>query len=541
MGRTRIMKAIIKQVGFLLLFLLVLAALFAAWLYFGLGPDTKGLDPAAFSVGSGGDAPVRRVVKAADEAAPRPNMIIILADDLGYGDLGVQGARALDTPRIDRIAAEGIRLTDFYAAASTCSPSRAGLLTGRYPVRSGISTPLQPEGGTFARRLTHRAAIIMAKLGLVDMIGGANMVRGLPPSEITLAEALKTAGYRTAAFGKWHLGDFTELPEYHPFRHGFDRFVGFNMSNDDFPVAFWRGEEEIVEDIGADQSRYTRLFTDEAIRFMEDCKDRPFFVYLAHKDPHLPFFPSEPFAGKSDGGPYGDAVEEFDWNTGRIVDALERLGIAGRTLVIVTSDNGPWFEGSPGGLRGRKGQSFEGGFRVPFVAWWPGRIPAGAVSGEPAMGIDLFPTLLGLAGVSLPSDRTIDGIDLWPLLSGRAGGLPERALYFFHEYDVEGMRVGDWKYFRSVSHWTWPLPLDKRDTFAGRIAGVRDYTPPGSEVPIPTLGTWPRLFQVRRDSGESYDVVKKYPEKAREMGARMETWRQGFYSNPRGWNKKLTN
>ncbi len=529
------MKAVIRQAGFLLLSLLVLSALLAAWLYFGPKPDTKGLDPSAFAAGPKDDAPARRYVKVIDEEAPRPNVVVILADDLGYGDLGVQGARAIRTPCIDRIAAEGIRLTDFYAAASTCSPSRAGLLTGRYPVRSGFSTPLQAAGDTFARKLTHRAAIVMARLGLVDMMGGENIVHGLPLSEITLAEALKTAGYRTAAFGKWHLGDFTKLPEYHPFRHGFDRFAGFNGSNDDFPVAFWRGEEEIVEDIGADQSRYTRLFTDEAIRFIEDCGDRPFFVYLAQKDPHLPFFPSEQFAGKSDGGPYGDAVEEFDWNTGRIVDALQRLGIADRTLVIVTSDNGPWFEGSPGGLRGRKGQSFEGGFRVPFVAWWPGKIPAGAVSDEPAMGIDLFPTLLGLAGLSPPSDRAIDGIDLWPLLSGRARRLPDRVLYFFHEYDIEGMRVGDWKYFRSVSHWTWPLPLDKRDTFAGRIAGSRDYTPPGTDIRIPTLGTWPMLFQVRRDRDEAYNVAKKYPDRTQNLGARLEAWRQVFYSNPRGW------
>jgi arylsulfatase A-like enzyme len=328
------------------------------------------------------------------------------------------------------------------------------------------------------------------------------------------------------------------LPQYHPFEHGFEHFVGFNMSNDDFPVAFWRGGEEIVEDIGAEQSHYTRLFTEEAVRFIEAARGEPFFVYMAHKDPHLPFFPSKPFAGRSDGGPYGDAVEEFDWSTGEILAALERLGIADQTLVIVTSDNGPWFEGSAGDLRGRKGQSFEGGFRVPLIARWPGKIPAGTVTGAPAMGIDLFPTLLGLAGLGLPSDRLIDGTDIWPLLAGDAAYLPERALYFFHEFDVEGMRVGDWKYFRDVSLWTWPLPLDKRDNFAGRIAGARDYTPPGTEIRIPTLGTWPKLFQVRRDRGESYDVVKKYPKKAEELGARLEAWSKEFYINPRGWSEE---
>jgi uncharacterized sulfatase len=529
------MGRIVKRAGLLILCLLALVALPAGWLFFGLKPDTKGLDPSAFRAGGKDSAPVSRFVSVIDESAPRPNVVLILADDLGYGDLGVQGSRAVKTPHIDRMAAEGIRLTDFYAAASTCSPSRAGLLTGRYPARSGISTPLQAAGDTFARKLTHRAALGMARLGLVDMIGGGNLVPGLPRAEITIPEALKLAGYRTAAFGKWHLGDFTELPEYHPFRHGFDHFLGFNMSNDDFPVAFWRGGEEVVPDIGAEQSHYTRLFTEEAIRFIEEERGGPFFVYLAHKDPHLPFFPSERFAGQSEAGPYGDAVEEFDWSTGEILAALERLGIADRTLVIVTSDNGPWFEGSPGDLRGRKGQSFEGGFRVPFVARWPRAIPEGAVTAVPAMGIDLFPTLLKLAGVALPTDRVIDGADLWPLLSGRAEDLPERALYFFHEFDVEGLRMGDWKYFRSMSHWAWPLPLDKRDTLAGRLAGARDYTPPGTEIRIPTLGTWPRLFHVGRDRGESYDLMKKYPETARELGARLDAWSREFSRNPRGW------
>jgi arylsulfatase A-like enzyme len=532
------MRGILRQAGLLCLSLLVILASMAAWLYFGLEPDTKGLDPSTFKDPNKDRTPVSRFVEVIDEVADRPNVVLILADDLGYGDLGVQGSRAIHTPHIDRIAAEGVRLTDFYSAASTCSPSRAGLLTGRYPARSGISTPLQAVGDTFARKLTHRAAIILAKIGVVDMIGGQNLVQGLPPAEITLPEALKLAGYRTAAFGKWHLGDFTELPQYHPFEHGFEHFVGFNMSNDDFPVAFWRGGEEIVEDIGAEQSHYTRLFTEEAVRFIEAARGEPFFVYMAHKDPHLPFFPSEPFAGRSDGGPYGDAVEEFDWSTGEILAALERLGIADQTLVIVTSDNGPWFEGSAGDLRGRKGQSFEGGFRVPLIARWPGKIPAGTVTGAPAMGIDLFPTLLGLAGLGLPSDRLIDGTDIWPLLAGDAAYLPERALYFFHEFDVEGMRVGDWKYFRDVSLWTWPLPLDKRDNFAGRIAGARDYTPPGTEIRIPTLGTWPKLFQVRRDRGESYDVVKKYPKKAEELGARLEAWSKEFYINPRGWSEE---
>jgi uncharacterized sulfatase len=377
--------------------------------------------------------------------------------------------------------------------------------------------------------------MLFAKLGSVDMAGGENAVPGLPPSEITVAEALGVAGYRSMAVGKWHLGDFTERPEYHPSEHGFDRFVGFNMSNDDWPVAFWRDHTEEVSDIGLDQAHYTALFTEEAVRFMEESRGGPFFLYLAHKDPHQPFFPSERFAGRSRAGPYGDAVSELDWSVGEVVAALERLGLADRTLVVVTSDNGPWFEGSPGALRGRKGQSYEGGFRVPFIARWPGRIPGGAASAVPAMNIDLLPTLLGLAGLTPPSDRVIDGIDLWPALSGQRTALEPRPLFFFHDYDVEAMRLGPWKYIRSNSHYVWPAPLDKRDTPAGRLAAGRDYRPPGSAASVPTLGTWPLLYELERDPAESYNVAETHPEVARDLGERLDAWRAEFHANPRGW------
>jgi uncharacterized sulfatase len=228
-------------------------------------------------------------------------------------------------------------------------------------------------------------------------------------------------------------------------------------------------------------------------------------------------------------------VSELDWSVGEIVAALARLGIADDTLVIVTSDNGPWFEGSPGGLRGRKGQSYEGGFRVPFIARWPGRIPAGAVSEVPAMQIDLFPTFLGLAGLSPPSDRITDGVDLWPVLAGGRADLAERPLFFFHDYDVEAMRVGRWKYIRSHSHYVWPAPLDKTDTPAGRLASGRDYRPPGSSESVPTLGTWPLLYELGRDPAEAYNVARSHPELARDLGERLDAWREAFRANPRGW------
>ena len=501
-----------------------------------LAPDTYGLEPALFRNAEKAAAPVATFVHALADTRQPPNIVVILADDLGYGDIGVQGTGAIRTPHIDALAAEGVRFTACCSSAAICSPSRVGLLTGRYPLRSGIITALQAANDSMTRKLTRQAGIAMAQLGTVDMPGGQNAVMGLPPSEITIPEALQVAGYRTGAIGKWHLGDFTALPQFHPFNHGFDRFVGFNLSNDDWPVAFWRGDREELADIGIDQEPYTALFTEEAVRFVEQTDDEaPFFLYLAHKDPHQPFFPSESFAGKSQGGPYGDAVSEFDWSVGEVVAAIRRRGIEDNTLVIVTSDNGPWFEDSPGPLRGRKGQSYEGGFRVPFIAWWPGAIPVGRVVDDPAMHIDLFPTFMALAGLGLPNDRTIDGVDVWPLMSGQGTPPPERPLFFFHDYDVEAVRLGPWKYFRANSHYTWPVPLDKQDNVAGRMAAGHDYVPPDSSESIPTLGTWPLLYHMDRDSGEAYNVAKHEPAVAGSLAQRLDTFRADFYANPRGW------
>jgi len=524
----------------LVLFLLVVVLASGAWLMqAALQPIDQGFDRSVFLDSDKAAEPVERIVQPAPGAdPPRPNLVVILADDLGYGDLGIQGSRAIQTPHTDRLASEGMRFTQFYSSAPLCSPSRAGLLTGRYPLRSGIITALAAVEDSMMRRASYRAGLVFAKLGAVDMVGGGNAVPGLPPSEITLAEALQRAGYRTMAIGKWHLGDFTALPEYHPSNHGFDRFVGFNMSNDDWPVAFWRDQTEEIADIGLDQARYTALFTEEAVRFIEEPREEPFFLYLSHKDPHQPFYPGEAFAGRSAGGPYGDAVSEFDWSVGQVIDALRRAGVAENSLVVVTSDNGPWFEGDPGGLRGRKGQSYEGGFRVPFVAWWPGRIAAGTESDEPAMNIDLFPTFLGLAGLALPSDRTVDGADLWPVLSGERAALDERPLYFFHDYDVEAVRLGRWKLLERNSHYVWPAPLDKQDTPAGQLLTSRNYTPPGGSESVPTLGTWPLLYELGRDPAEAYNVAEKHPDVADRLARELREWRSEFLANPRGWRER---
>lgn len=509
---------------------MVLVLLFSAWAVSRLfQAETYSIEARQF-VDEGIPAPQLHNVVG---SARRPNIVVILADDLGYGDVGAYGGSVIETPHMDQLAQEGMRFSNAYSSAPICSPSRAGLLTGRYPLRSGIVQAMQAAGDSLARRLSVPLGMGMSNLASIDMRGGSNMVNGLPLDEFTVAELLQQAGYRTAAFGKWHLGDFTEWPQYHPFEHGFDHFVGFNMSNDDWPVAFYEGEQKLTDDIGLDQQRYTALFTDEATKFIERASDQPFFVYLSHKDPHQPFFPSADFAGKSAGGPYGDAVSEFDWSVGKIRASLERLGVADNTLLLVTSDNGPWYEGSSGGLRGRKGQSYEGGFRVPLLAWWPGRVAAGSSDATPVMNIDFLPTFAALAGLQVPQDRTIDGRDLSPVLAGEEHNLAQRPLFFYHDYDVEGVRVGDWKYLASNSHYVWPNPLDKPDSVAGRMLSIRDYSPPDSDESIPTLGYWPLLYHLGRDPIEAYNVAKHYPEKRERLAATLDNWKRDFYRDPR--------
>ncbi|MBW2370378.1 MAG: sulfatase [Deltaproteobacteria bacterium] len=473
----------------------------------------------------------------------KPNIIIILTDDLGYGDVGCYGGTVIKTPNLDRLARQGVRFTDFYAGNSVCSPSRAGLLTGRYPHRTGITAALEIDKGGFLYGLMRKTGLLMAKFGGVDIQGDKSYVKGLPPSEITIAEALKTTGYTTACIGKWHLGDFTKLPEYHPHNHGFDHFAGFNASNDGWPTAFWRNQTEIEKDIGLDQEEYTGIFHKEAIDFIERSKDQPFFLYLAHKDPHQPCIPSKKFSGTSNGGPHGDTVEEVDWGVGEIMKCLERNGLEKDTLIFFTSDNGPWYDGSPGRLRGRKGQSYEGGYRVPMIAWWPDHILPGRSCSQPAMNIDFFPTILTLAGLDVPTDRIVDGRNIWGLLSEEAAKSPHDALFFFHDYEIEGIRAGKWKYFRYIHHYTYPIPLDKPNNFIGKVTdnGAR-FTfvskDTGKKVTIRELGQWPLLYNLALDPGENYNVALHYPEIAKRHHDMLVAWEKAFYRNPRGWTEK---
>jgi arylsulfatase A len=404
-----------------------------------------------------------------------PNFVIIFADDLGYADLGTYGARGYQTPNLDRLAAEGIRFTDFYVAQAVCSASRAALLTGCYPNRIGI------QGA-----LNHQAN------------------HGIHANEMTIGEVLKQRGYATAAFGKWHLGHH---PQFLPVRHGFDEYLGLPYSNDMWPhhpqqknfypdLPLIEGDKVIKLD--PDQSQLTTMYTERAVRFIERSQDKPFLLYMAHTMPHVPLFVSDKFKGKTKQGLYGDVIEELDWSVGQVLATLKRLKLDDNTLVIFTSDNGPWMSygnhaGSPGSFRESKGTAFEGGVRVPFIARWPGRIPKGAVSKSPAMTIDLLPTLAKLANAPLPKQK-LDGLDIWPLLAHRRGAKPSHeVLYFYWGKELHALRSGQWKLHL-------PHPYQSLDS-AGSNGQPGKYVRKQIEL---------SLFDLEKDAGETTNVAAQH-------------------------------
>jgi len=380
---------------------------------------------AGASLGACANATRSATSPAPQDRGSRPNFIVIITDDQGYQDVGCYGSPDIRTPNLDRMAAEGVRFTDFYVAAPLCSPSRAALMTGCYPQRVSITSVLHPH----------------SKIGL-------------NPGEITIADMLKTRGYATACIGKWHLG---HLPPFFPTRQGFDYYFGLLYSNDMFVnrdtnergIPLMRGEEVIENPVV--QETLTPRYTEEAVRFITDNKDRPFFLYVPHTAPHVPLHVSQRFAGRSKRGTYGDVIEEIDWSTGEILNALKRLGLDQNTLVTFTSDNGPWLaKGKDGGsalpLRDGKGTAWEGGMRVPAIMRWPGRIPSGSLCKEMALTIDLLPTLAGLAGVEPPSDRIIDGKDIWPLISSMPHArTPHEAFFYYEGAGLCAVRSGKWK------------------------------------------------------------------------------------------------
>jgi len=420
-----------------------------------------------------------------------PNIVLINADDLGYGDLGCYGSGAVKTPNIDALATGGMRFTDFYSCSPVCSPSRFGLLTGRYPIRIGLHAALFPSHMPLKNRLTNRFYETLGEAGLLDMKKKGYAV-GIPTEEVTLAELLKERGYKTGMVGKWHLGD--ENP-YLPTDNGFDTFFGVPYSNDMVPFPLYR-DEEIIEDDIADQGTLTKRYTEEALKFIDENHEDPFFFYFAHTFPHIPLFASEDFRGTSAGGLYGDTVEEVDWSVGEVTKKLDELGLSDNTIVIFTSDNGPWYEGSPGDLRGGKGTSYEGGFRVPMIVKWPGVTAPGSVCEEMANNMDIFPTLAAAVGAVPPDDREIDGMDITGLLAG-ADNTPHEVFYFYHYDKVQGIRLGDWKYLRKLNVYDWPSNLQIK-------------------------GPW--LFNMKTDPQERYDLTETHPDIADKLEGMIVEW-----------------
>jgi arylsulfatase A-like enzyme len=429
---------------------------------------------------------VLRAMMAADEGAQTagrpPNFIIILADDQGYGDLGSYGHPTIRTPNIDRMAAEGQRWTSFYAAP-VCTPSRAQLLTGRLAVRTGLA------GGVL----------------FPDSTGG------LQPDELTVAEVLKTRGYATAAVGKWHLG---VLPEYLPMKQGFDSYYGIPYSNDmdqtgealsaderfrrymDAKIEYFNVplmRDGAVIERPAQQTTITKRYTDEGIAFIRAHRSQPFFLYLAHNLPHMPLFRSKAFENRSQRGLYGDAVEEIDWNVGRILATLRELKLAENTLVLYMSDNGPWAPyleqgGSAGLLRGAKGSTWEGGMRVPAIFWWPGTIKSSVTTGI-GSELDILQTFASLAGAQAPSDRVLDGYDLSQTLRGRAPS-PRHTLFYYANSGngiLSAVRRDSFKAFFVVP------PADAAGTSAAAASS-------------------PQLYNLDQDPSEKFDVAEKHPE-----------------------------
>jgi arylsulfatase A-like enzyme len=437
--------------------------------------------------------------KAAAFKPVTPNIIIILMDDMGYGDIGRTGANQYDTPNLNRLASQGLQFTWYYSPQAVSSASRAGLLTGCYPNRIGFSGALMPWATV-----------------------------GINSEETTIAEMLKTKGYHTSIIGKWHLGHHKEFL---PLQHGFDEYYGIPYSNDMWPVDFdgvpislkdttsakmkypvlplIEGNEKVAEvRTLADQDKLTTEYTERAVRFIDKHKNTPFFLYLPHSMVHIPLGVSDKFRGRSKQGLYGDVMMEVDWSVGEIMKALSRNGIDKNTLVIFTSDNGPWLNfgnhaGTTGGLREGKGTSWEGGQRVPCIMRWPGVIPEGEICNRIASSIDILPTLAAITGAGLP-DKKIDGISLLPLLLGDKNASPRHLFYYYYQQNsLEGVQLDYWKLV---------LP-HKGISYVGVEPGKDGW--PGKTVNITVKEA--ELYDLRRDPGERYNVEEVYPEIVKKL------------------------
>ncbi|MEM9143654.1 MAG: sulfatase [Bacteroidota bacterium] len=421
--------------------------------------------------------------KENQENTPRPpNIVLIMTDDQGYQDVGVFGSPDILTPNLDQMAKNGITLTDYYAAQPICSASRAGILTGSYPNRIGIHNALGPGSPV-----------------------------GISAGEITIAEMLKAKGYKTAIFGKWHLGD---AQKFLPTRHGFDEWYGIPYSNDMWPNHPWQGtifdfpplplyHNETVLDTLEDQSQLTTRITERSVDFINKNKDNPFFVYVPHPQPHVPLYVSEKFKGKSKRGLYGDVIMEIDWSVGQILDALKKNGIEDNTLVIFTSDNGPWLAygnhaGSALPLREGKGTNWDGGQRVPCIMQYPNGLESGRIIKTPVMAIDLLPTIADITKSTLPK-KIIDGKDVWPVLSGKTTQSPQEAYFFYYRInEMHGVRMGKWKLYFPHTYRTMDKEKPGRDGLPGEYVMV-DMT----EI---------ELYDLENDVEEQHNVAAQHPE-----------------------------
>jgi len=454
-----------------------------------------------------------------------PNIVIIFCDDMGYGDIGSYGASGYATPNLDRLAVNGLRFTDFLSAHGACSASRTALLTGCYANRLNMPQVFSPGSQT-----------------------------GINPDEMTIAELLRQKGYATGIFGKWHLGD---LEPFLPLQHGFDEYLGIPYSNDMWPVDYDGGpitensvrpgkanypplpmveNNQVIEYLDGldDQDRLTTRYTERAVSFIENHRDEPFFLYLPHSMPHVPLGVSDKFRGKSEQGLYGDVIMEIDWSVGRIIAALDENDLLENTLLIFTSDNGPWLNygnhaGSTGGLKEGKGTSMEGGVREPCIMHWPAVIAPGEVSNRLASTIDILPTIAEITGTQLP-DHKIDGISILPILRGDKDAEPRKTFYYYyHNNNLEAVRMGQWKLVFPHDHRSYENVLPGNDGFPGPYSqGRAEYA----------------LYNLRRDPGERYDVKEQHPailseleelaEQARSDIGDELTGRPGENRRPRG-------
>ncbi|SDF11743.1 arylsulfatase [Pricia antarctica] len=411
-----------------------------------------------------------------------PNIVLIFTDDQGYRDVGVFGADDIETPNLDQMAVDGIKLTSYYSAQAVCSASRAGILTGCYPNRIGIHNAMMPNSNI-----------------------------GLNLSETTLAEMLSANGYRTAIYGKWHLGDD---PKFMPNNQGFDEYFGIPYSNDMWPLHPQQGpvfnfgplplyENETVIDTLTDQTQLTTQITEHSVDFIHRNKDSPFFLYVPHPQPHVPLFVSDKFKGKSNRGLYGDVIMEIDWSVGQILKALKEDGLADNTLVIFTSDNGPWLAygnhaGSALPYREGKGTAWEGGQREPFLARWPGKLPAGKVIDVPIMAIDILPTIAEITDSKLP-EKTIDGMNVWKVLTGEAEESPQEAYFYYYRVnELHGVRYGKWKLYFPHTYRTMNGQEPGKDGLPGeyRMVDLEEI----------------ELYNLEKDESETNNVADENPE-----------------------------